>query len=241
MNLEQKLQNHGLSDKEARLYVAALRVGSATITELVRQTSLKRATAYLIIEDLIAKGLMRRTKLGKRLYYEAQHPSVLQAHLEEKKSALEKLLPALSSLMENQSARPQVVILEGREGIKQIYREAREYTDILYWGDIEQVSKLFGDELQTELGYQENHGISAREIVSDSTFGRRYARTHNKKSPRYQTRVGKKRKFTNDNMLYGDTLVIFSVREGNLFAVKIVSKDIAASYRVIFETLWGNV
>ena len=241
MNFEQELQTYGLTDKEARLYVAALRIGSATITELVRHTSLKRATAYLIIEELIKRGLMRRITLGKRVYYAPEHPRVLAAHLEEKRFALEKLLPALSSLMENQSARPQVVVLEGHEGIKQIYREAREYTDILYWSDIEQVGKVLGAELQAELEYQEKHGISAREMVSDSAFGRRYARAQNKKRPRYETRVFKKRVFANDNMLYGDTLVIFSIREGNLFAVKIVSKEIAASYRAIFEALWMDV
>lgn len=241
MELAQKLKKLGLSEKETQLYLASLRMGLASITELVRASGLKRATAYLVMEELVQKNLLRRIKLNKKWYYQSQKPEVLRAKIQEKSQILKEILPQLNKLVQTQSGRPQVQVLEGREGIRQIYKETHKYKEILFLSDIEQVAKLFGQELKEELAYQAKHKIKVREIVSDTAFGRRYAREQNKKKPREEVKILMKKVFTNDNLIYGDILVIFSMREGNLFAVKIVSREIAQSYRMIFESLWEKL
>lgn len=241
MDLIKNLQKFGLTEKQSRFYLASLKLGSASITELVRASGLKRATAYLVVEELINKGLMRRIKIGNKIYYEAQKPIVIKKDLQEKSASLDKIMPELSIIIQEQSGRPEVLVLEGHAGIKQIYREARQHKELIFWSDIEQVAKILGEELQEELDYQQEHNIKVRDIVSDTTFGRRYARQQNKKAPQHQTKVLKKKVFTSDNMIYGDNLVIFSVKQGNLFAVKITSKEISQTYRVIFESLWQTL
>jgi len=238
MNLIKNLQKLGFTEKESKFYLTSLQMGSVSITELVKASGLKRATAYLIVEDLIKKGLMQRVKMGNKIYYTAQKPGVIKDALQRKNDIVETILPELSGLIKQQTGRPSIQILEGKEGIKQIYKEARQYKEIIFWSDIEQVSNTLGDELKEELDYQEKHNIVVRDIISDTTFGRRYARQQNKKAPRHQTKVLKKQSFANDNLIYGDTLVIFSVREGNLFGIKIKSKEISQTYKTVFEILW---
>lgn len=241
MNLNKNLQKLGLNEKETNVYLASLRLGLSNITDIVRVSGLKRATTYLIIEELIKKGLIRRIKIDKKLYYDSQKPQILKAKLQEQSRVLDRILPDLKKLVQQQSGRPQIQILEGREGIKQIYEETHQYRELVFWSDIEQIINVLGEELKQELEYQEKHNIKVKDIVSDTTFGRRYARQQNKKNPRHQTKIFKGSTFTNDNLIYGDTLVIFSICEGNLFAIKIISKEITQSYKIFFEKLWKSL
>ena len=78
----QVLQEIGLSEKAATIYIALLNNRRMTIAQLARESGVKRATCYEYIDALLAKGFLLRQPVGKRIYYSAVNPHKILAELE---------------------------------------------------------------------------------------------------------------------------------------------------------------
>ena len=73
-------------------------------------------------------------------------------------------------------------------------------------------------------------------------MNKEYVRSIRKnKNPRHKIRfLSEDQIFSgNDNVIFGDKLVIFST-QNKLFATVIESQDIAKSYRILFELAWKS-
>src|SRR5476649_337526 len=100
--LAAKVQALGLSDKEAKVYVAALFLGPAPVQKIAEQAEVNRATAYVILSQLADLGLVSQSTEGKKTVFVAEGPEAL-THLfdrqieqvEERRKDLETLLPEL--------------------------------------------------------------------------------------------------------------------------------------------------
>ena len=75
--LEKELQQLGLSDKEAKTYLASLELGPVSVQEIAKKSGLKRPTVYFAIEQLIKMGLMSSFEKGKKRYFSAESPERL--------------------------------------------------------------------------------------------------------------------------------------------------------------------
>jgi len=122
---EKELQNLGLSEKEAKVYLAALELGPETVQKIAQRAGINRPTAYVQIESLKRRGLISQFEKGKKTFYVAESPerllSLLNAfekELEFKKAETERILPSLLSLFAGAGERPKVRFFEGTEGTK---------------------------------------------------------------------------------------------------------------------------
>lgn len=122
--LDKYLQEIGLSDKEATIYLALLQVESASVLDLSKKTSIKRPTVYVILESLARKGLVSETTVGKKTQYQAEPPERLETFVERQKVVLEDrarilkdMLPQIKSIQRESGERPVVKYFEGRDGI----------------------------------------------------------------------------------------------------------------------------
>src|SRR5689334_22685697 len=102
-----ELEDIGLSEKEARVYLAALELGRTTAEKLATQAKVNRSTTYVQLESLMQKGLMSTYVEGKKTYFAPESPEFLrqvfvkqQAELAAKKGGLEQILPELVHLFE---------------------------------------------------------------------------------------------------------------------------------------------
>ena len=64
--LKKELEHLGLSDKEARVYLAALEMGPSPVQDISHKAHVNRATTYVMIESLAARGLMSTFQKGKK-------------------------------------------------------------------------------------------------------------------------------------------------------------------------------
>lgn len=117
------LKNAGLNTKEATTYLSILELGEASMGQLVKKSKLKRTTLYDLVESLKEKGLISTAKQGKKILYVAENPSMLVEQMEERKQALEKIVPELLSIANGITNKPKVRYFEGTEGIKEVYRD----------------------------------------------------------------------------------------------------------------------
>ena len=90
------LEELGLSEAEAKVYLALLETGSTLAGPIIKKTALHRGTTYQILQRLIEKGLVSYViKSGKR-YFEATDPKHFKTLLKEKEESSMRSSPRLS-------------------------------------------------------------------------------------------------------------------------------------------------
>ena len=79
------LEYLGLTEKESSVYFELLKADSLSGIEVSRKTGIKKATVYVVIEDLMKKNLLKEVKVGKRMHYRAESPEKFKTIYEKKK------------------------------------------------------------------------------------------------------------------------------------------------------------
>lgn len=123
--IEQALAKMGLTDKEIKVYLAALELGKASVQEVSRKSGINRATTYVQLEQLVERGLVSIVDKDKKNIVVAERPQRIIDILENKKSNIDDLKKQFSGLMPQLEAiynvvtdRPQVKFYEGEAGLK---------------------------------------------------------------------------------------------------------------------------
>lgn len=115
--------------------MALLELGESSIGEITKKSGVKRTTIYDVIEELKVSRLVGMVKKGKRTLYFAEDPRSLEEKLEEKKEHLKRMLPELLSIANFLDNKPKIRFYEGKEGIKEVYKDTLKYPDqeLLAW------------------------------------------------------------------------------------------------------------
>lgn len=96
-DLIKRLESFGLSDKEARVYVALLPYRDIGSSKLIRATGLHGQFVYDALEKLQEKGLARHVIQNGRKKFSAQSPNRLLLLIEEKRLAAQSITKELQN------------------------------------------------------------------------------------------------------------------------------------------------
>jgi sugar-specific transcriptional regulator TrmB len=127
-----KLRSLGFSDKESKVYVASLKLGSAPIQKIAKLATVNRATTYVVVQGFMNKGLMSSYTKGKKRLFTPESPDKLsaliredKAEVEAKENTINEILPSLSGLYDTTQGgnRPQVKFYEGKLGLNAVREE----------------------------------------------------------------------------------------------------------------------
>lgn len=128
--LEKYLEEIGLSDKEALVYLALLQVENAAISDIAKKTGINRTTVYPVIQSLEKKGLASEVPVGKTNHYQAAPPESLTTYVERQKVVLEEhsarlkdIIPQIKGVSREKGERPIIKFFEGRDGAISAYEE----------------------------------------------------------------------------------------------------------------------
>lgn len=130
--LAAKIQSLGLADKEAKVYVAALFLGPASVQKIAGQADINRATTYTILDQLAELGLVSQSHEGKKTVYVAESPEALERLFDRQRDEIEarhkELIDLLPELKQTQRATdgvdaPVVRFYKGREGVSALVSE----------------------------------------------------------------------------------------------------------------------
>lgn len=118
------LQDLGLSEKEAQVYLALLQVENDSIIDIAKKTEINRTTVYPIIEGLLKKGLVSEVQSGKKIFYQAESPERLETFVErqkllfeEKARTIKDIIPQLKATQRDSGEKPVIKMYEGHDGI----------------------------------------------------------------------------------------------------------------------------
>ncbi|MDP2918266.1 MAG: helix-turn-helix domain-containing protein [bacterium] len=124
------LEQIGLSEKQAKVYLACLKLGPAPVRLIARETGLNRGTCYDLLKGLMAWGLVSYYHKNTHKYFVAEDPQNLQEVIssQEEKLAraqqeIAKIIPELKSIFDNAGDKPVVKYYEGLTGVKTILKD----------------------------------------------------------------------------------------------------------------------
>jgi sugar-specific transcriptional regulator TrmB len=248
MELAKNLQQLGLTENQAKVYISCLQLGVDTVLNIAKIAELKRPTVYLILDELENLGLVSKTKKASKSLFKAETPEKLVTDLKIKTETANNLLPSLKAIYNLDPEKPNIKIADGVAGARNVYKEIFTYLknnpseELLIFGSLKDAKENFQDQVIDF--FYETAGKSKnqiREIGNDDVETRKYYRNSHKINPRHDIRlIRDEGEFTlTDNMLYGNTLVIFSVKK-QIFATIIESASITKTYRTLFNMAWRS-
>lgn len=237
MELSEVLEKIGLTEKESRVYLALLELGTAAVQSIAWKAGLKRPTTYLILDNLKQKGLVSEIPQAKKTLFTAEPPENLVSDLTRRTELLRRFLPGLSVLFNARKEKPQVQLFSGVEGVKLIYQKIYEAGGVWFFGTTQEIAKLDPAWLNAFLKKMRENHIPVRDLLKRSKADLEYARNQ-ERGKTYEIRfLPDDFDFSNDNAIFGDNVVFFSFRP-QIFAVVIKSREISQSLRTLYELAW---
>jgi sugar-specific transcriptional regulator TrmB len=129
MNTE-ALKQIGLTEGEAKVYLALLKLGSVTSGPLTDESQVSRSKIYNVLERLMQKGLVSFILKNKTRYFQAVEPARIEDYLEQKeaefkkqKQELEKILPQLEMQRKLGEKIKEAQIFKGFKGVQAVHEK----------------------------------------------------------------------------------------------------------------------
>jgi sugar-specific transcriptional regulator TrmB len=242
MEMDKVLATIGLNDKEAKVYLAILQLGTASVPRISERAGTKRPTTYLILEDLRKKRLVTKVMRGSVIIYSAESPEQLLEEERKKTVILENGLPDLLAIYNTKKEKPKVTYHQGEESIVRLYEHIFTHyksEEILFYGSIGSISKEVRKEIDKHLITVKKEKIRAREILMSDPESIAFAKEHASENHILKLIEGDY-KLPTDNIIYGDSVAIITYKETPM-AVVIKSRDVSTTHRSMFEMLWNTI
>ncbi len=246
--MQKELEDFGLSEKEAKVYLASLAIGKATADQLAKQSGIKRPTAYVQIQSLSRMGLMSTFEEGKKTFFVPESPEGLKRLLAQKKeevhareNELSTVLPDLLRAFASAGERPMVRFFEGKEGITAMREET------LSLKKDEEIRIIYSYDALTQVySGEELHAYTKRRIEKGIKVKLIYTKEGKSLEPSNITPMAVRKfisidrmRITSDFFVYKDRVAVMALK-GRIFGIVIESKEIADSMRVFFDLLWSQ-
>ncbi len=235
---EQILVKLGLTEKEVKLYLALLQLGTSTMNRIAEISNYPRTTCYDIIRTLIGKGLVSYVISDKIRHYEAADPEILSTKLEEQKKLLNDALPELKELYKSRGAKPKVELYEGKQGVKDILDKVITEGKQLHAFAVEEKNIGLPDWfVQQFVLRRKKAGVHNKVIAEDSASAR--SQIKKDKENLSTTKIDKVMAGQNaECYVFGDKVAFVTMSDKEPIGVLIENKDIAELQKAIFERVW---
>lgn len=237
----QDLLKIGLTDGEAKVYLALLELGSSTAGPIVKKSGVAYSNIYDVLQRLMEKGMASYIVKNKTRYYQAASPSNIYLYLEKKekellaqKEALQVLLPKLQKLQEIKPQQEAEIFL-GKKGLRTAYEklfaEARKKDEELFFYIQEpayaQETDLFYFSIQDILKRVPARGISNKEYKKSAFIQQaKYIQMRYVAFP-----------IPGNMEVCNDKLLLVSWEKPTI-GILIHSSPIAANFRRYFNAVW---
>lgn len=240
MDVKEALESIGLVDRDIKVYLACLKLGSATVNKISKEAGTYRTYTYDILRSLVEKGLIHYVIREKKQFYEASNPERILEILKEKEDQVKEVLPKLKDMHQSITEKPAVEFYEGLAGVNLIHdmilRENPK--EIRVFGNPEQHSEIMKFYLPRFVKTRVKKKIKARVIIKDSKVGREWMEGKEKEELR-ETRFFQQqpKEFPAVTYMWNNKIAYFTI-EKKIVAVLIENGNISRAQKVVFENLW---
>ncbi len=234
------LTSFGLKLQEAKVYLACLKLGQATVSQIGNQAQTQRTFVYDILEDLIKKGLISSVELKGKKYFSAISIDSFHFLQKDKLERFQAFLPELRVLEKTVGDRPKVRFFEGKEGIKRAFEDTLDQpagSEILAFSTGE---GFFSEDQKFASNYIKERlirKISVRAIAPNNPETLIFTKKDKKHKRTTKLVDNNNFPFANEIDVYGNKVAVISLT-GEQMAVIIESESMAKTMGSIFELAW---
>ncbi|MFA6305109.1 MAG: helix-turn-helix domain-containing protein [Candidatus Gracilibacteria bacterium] len=157
----EKLIEFGLSEKEAKVYLALMELGEASVTDIARKARVTRTNTYHLLGALSSYGLVIGEQGDNKAMFRAQKPERLLNFVREKMYQAENRYKEAESLMSE---------------FKSIYRDPEQKTKIRYFDGVEGVVAVYDDALTAKSKIFSYSTAEDRDVLLPGFFHEYYAK-----------------------------------------------------------------
>ena len=232
------LEKIGLNQKQGAVYLALLELGTASVESIAKKAGTKRPTTYLVLDELQNRGLVGLVPRDKKTLYTAESPELILKEINRKEELVKRFMPNLLALYNARKEKPQVLMFEGKEGMRQVYDKIFSSPDVDFFSTIRDVFAMFPDMPKLLNQRVTSKQIKVREILTQTPADLEYAGWI-KQDDYYQSRFAPKTfpEFLTDSAIFANSVAFFSFKPA-VFVVQIESREISQSLRVLFDLAW---
>lgn len=242
MQLINSLEKIGLTEKQAKVYLACLELGGAGVSAISRKAKIKRTTCYHLLNDLINLGLVSKSKQKKAGFFIADDPKNIEKSAKLKMQSIQEILPQLEAVHNVLPQKPKISFYEGIEGMKTIWEDilksSRAGDTILactgFKTALQYLSKKW---LQDYIKRRVAKKVRIKFITPSSGFVKEFQPTSAREIREIKNVPEENWHFTADMQIYGRKIAIVSPEE-NFIGIIIDSKEIAKMMKMAFDLMW---
>ncbi len=241
----EQLENIGLSESEASIYLASLALGPASVIEIGQKASLTRQMVYNLIPALAEQGLIKEVREGQKRHFEAVSPDVLKSRAKKISGEIDELVPELKTRQATNKAIPLITVYENPHAMREWYEnfmnEAKRGEEFLVWSagkDWYEMDKSFIDRF---MRVKEQKRMKNLVICRDSKDSRELM---GKISPQgfIKCKYAKDAWSSNvDKWIWRDEVCILTMRANATNMIVIKSADYAELEKFDFYKIWNGL
>lgn len=241
-----KLEEIGLSEKEAKVYLAALEIGPSSAQNLAAKSGVSRPNTYIAIESLTQRGLMSSFQKGKRKLFCSENARCLEGVVQSdlsriilRKNLANELIPILEDHFQQREQRV-VRLIEGLDGLR------LAYTDLLHCVGKKEVINNFVslDTVRAVTPKMELFSLWEELEKKEVKIRTIYTKTGNEeifglgnKNWKCKRLSEKQYQFNGEFTVYRDKVLLINVSQG-WSGILIEDKDIAGMLNALFQLAW---
>ncbi|MBN2306562.1 hypothetical protein JXD20_01105 [Candidatus Peregrinibacteria bacterium] len=242
------LQNIGLNEKEIEVYLTNLNLGSQPASVIARRVKIPRNTTRFILDKLVEKGVIEKTKRANTQLYRPEEPRNLvnllesqrvdmNAKIDTKIAQLSSVMAELESRFRPESTKPKVTFYEGDDGLKKVYEDTlKSQETIRSLASFEGMHGALPEYFKTYYKRRVANKIDIRSIHPDTPLARERTR-HDAKEGRHSRLIPREKyDFNPEIQFYDNKIVITSWKEK--LGILIESHEIYEAMGVLFELAW---
>lgn len=240
-NLLKILQEIGIEEKPAKVYLATLELGGDGATAISKRAGVERVNTYYILDQLAKDGLVYSAEKEKKAVFVAISPKKLEVLAEARLERIKKALPELIAVENSGPIKPKIRYFEGIEGIKQMFEETLDLprgSETLAYSSFQTDNKYIEEYIRDYIPRRVKRGISQRCIIEYSEESKELIK-RDKAELRASIMVNKEKfPFSNQINIFGNKMFIASYRD--MMGVIIESAEVVKTQKAIFELAWAG-
>jgi|GEM_PF-2247884 len=240
------LQSFGLEERTARLYLALLELGEASILQLSKKSGVERTVIYYLLKDL------RRLQLVKEVYDENNRvklqpvsPKRLLQIEDDRHSQLKTSLPELEALFQETPDQPRIRIFKGIEGIDELYddlidtlrHQPKGQREMLTYTSMDMVVALPIRNQEAFRAKRVEYQIPIRVIGNNTAVAHEFIKIDAEQLRQTRLLPVGTPEFTATFVVYANKVAQYNMK-GDIHVLLIENADLAATQRTMFELAW---
>jgi len=232
MDINQKLQEAGLTGNESKVYLELLRKGELSANRIARNLGMDRTLVYTVLNHLIEKGQVGYVvKEGKKKFSTSEPENLLDS-IRAKELLVGDLIKELKKIKKKDQQDVEVNVYEGKEGLRKFISMAMKYNNFCSFGATGRAFDFLYELPAIAKKWERKKKFKGR-IITTPKFKSHGLMTKVKNIEFRYLDI----KSESTTGIWGDNISIHLAVDKPIVVI-IKNKEIAESYQNHFEVLW---